>query len=203
VQPPGQIMSEALESAELRASGSRHLVGTASLLALVLLEIDQLTKLWIRETLAFGESIPNEGSVRLTYAVNPGVAFGIPSSPAVSLLLPIAAVLGCLVIYWRFQRSNSTLLNIGIAVLVGGTLGNLIDRIVHGHVTDFIEMAFSEGDVMVVFNVADICVILGFVILEVFLIGTIVGIIRKKGLSYSPVMPFIATRIGKRRAGKN
>ena len=203
MQPPGQIMSEALESAELGASGPRHLVGTASLLALVALEIDQLSKLWIRETLAFGESIPNEGSVRLTYAVNPGVAFGIPSSPAVSLLLPMAAVLGCLVIYWRFQRSNSTLLNIGIAVLVGGTLGNLIDRIVHGHVTDFIEMAFSGGDVMVVFNVADLCVILGFVILEVFLTGTIVGIIRKKGLSYNPVMPFIATRIGKRRAGKN
>ena len=202
MQPPGQIMSEALESAELKASGPRHLVGTASLLALVALEIDQLSKLWIRETLAFGESIPNEGSVRLTYTANPGVAFGIPSSPAVSLLVPIAAVLGCLVIFWRFQRSNSTLLNFGIAVLVGGTLGNLIDRIVHGHVTDFIEMAFSGRDVIVVFNVADLCVVLGFVIVEVFLIGALVGIIRKNGLSYNPVTPFIARRIGKRRTGE-
>jgi signal peptidase II len=196
-------MSEALESGELEASGWRHLVGTASLLALVALEIDQLSKLWVRETLALGESIPREGSVRITHAVNPGVAFGIPASPLVSLLLPIAAVLACLVIYWRFQRFNSTLLNIGIAVFVGGTLGNLVDRVAHGHVTDFIEMVFSGGDVIVVFNVADLCVILGFVILEVFLIGTIVGIIRKKGLSYNPVTPFIATRIGKRRAGKN
>lgn len=195
-------MSEALGNGELEASGRRHLVGTASLLALVALEIDQLSKLWVRETLALGESIPSEGSVRITHAVNRGVGFGIPASPPVSLLLSIAAVLACLVFYWRFQKFNSTLLNIGIAAFVGGSVGNLVDRIVHGHVTDFIEMGFSGGDVIVVFNIADLCLILGIVILEIFLIGAIVGIIRKKGLRYNPVTPFIVRRVAMRRTEK-
>jgi signal peptidase II len=191
-------MSDALDSGEVKASGCRHLVGAASILALVALEIDQLSKLWVRETLALGESIPSEGSVRITHAVNSGVGFGIPASPPVSLLLPVAAVLACLVIYWRFQKFDSTLLNIGIAVFVGGSMGNLVDRILHGHITDFIEMVFSGGDVIVVFNVADLCVILGFLILEVFLIGAIVGIIRKKGLKYNPETPFIPRRTAMR-----
>ncbi|MDM8000749.1 MAG: signal peptidase II [Dehalococcoidia bacterium] len=193
-------MSEAVENEGLKAPDWCHLAGTACLFGVLALEADQLTKLWVRGTLALGESVPNQGSIRITHAANSGVAFGIPASPLVSVLLPAAAVFACLAICWRFQRLNSTLLNFGIAVLIGGTLGNLIDRVLHGHVTDFIEMVFSGGDVVVIFNIADICVVLGFVILEVVLIGAIVGMIRKKGLSYDPVTPLVATWIAKRRA---
>lgn len=195
-------MAKVLEKADLNSSDWRHLVGTASLLALVTLEIDQLSKLWVRETLALGESIPSEGSIRVTHAANSGVAFGIPASPPVSLLVPLAAILACLVIYWRLQRYNSTLLNIGTAVFVGGTLGNLVDRIAQGHVTDFIEWVLPGGNVIVVFNVADLCVTLGIVILEAFLIGAIVGVIRKKGVRYDPVTPLMARLIGSRRTGE-
>ncbi len=173
---------------------------SAPFLALVALEIDQLSKLWVRETLALGESVPREGILHLTHVVNPGVVFGIPASPTVSLVLPVAVILVCLLIYWRFERSNSTLLNIGIGLFVGGSLGNLVDRIAYGQVTDFVELTLSGGDVTLVFNVADLCVVLGIVALEIFLIGVIIGLIRKRGLMYNPVMPFVARHIARRRS---
>jgi signal peptidase II len=173
-------------------------VRSAPFLALVALEIDQLSKLGVRETLELGESIPREGSLHLTRVVNPGVVFGIPASPTVSLVLPVAVILVCLLIYWRFERSNSVLLNIGIGLFVGGSLGNLVDRIAYGQVTDFVELTLRGGDVTLVFNVADLCVVLGIVALEIFLIGVIIGLIRKRGMMYNPMMPFIARHIGRR-----
>jgi len=159
------------------------------LLVLVALVLDQLTKLCVRWWLLPGESIPDGSRLRLTYVVNPGVLFGAPASPVVSLLLPVAMILISLGLYWKFKRSNSTLLNIGTGLFIGGTLGNLMDRIIHGHVTDFIEVVSPGGDVSMVFNLADLCIIAGIVILEVFLIRLIIRVITEKGLRYNPLKP--------------
>ena len=145
-------------------------VRTAPFLALVALEVDQLTKLGVKESLPTGESIPQAVSLRITNVVNPGIVLGISVPPAVSLLLPLVMIVGCLVLYWRFERSNSALLKVSVGLFVGGSLGNMVDRIAYGHVTDFIELISSGGYVRTVFNVADVCIILGIVILEVFLI---------------------------------
>jgi signal peptidase II len=157
----------------------------------VALGLDQLTKLLVKECLLLGESIPHEGRLRLTHVANPGLVFGISASSTVSLLLPLAMVFVSLVLYWRFKRSESMLLNVGTGLFVGGTLGNLVDRIVEGHVTDFIEVISSGGYVSTVFNVADLCIIAGIVILEVFLIRLIIRIIMKKGLRYNPLKPVL------------
>jgi signal peptidase II len=180
--------------------GLRHYVRTAPLLALISLGLDQLTKLCVRETLLLGESIPHDGRLRITYVTNPGMAFGIPASSSVSLLLPLAMILVALVIYWRFERSRSTLLNVGTGLFIGGTLGNLVDRATLGHVTDFIDVVTSGGTVSTVFNLADLCIIVGIVLLEVFLIRFIVRIIMEKGLNYNPVKPLIAKIIQGRRS---
>jgi signal peptidase II len=188
--------------AVLRGPGTMglwHYVLTAPFLGLAALELDQLTKLLVRETLLPGESIPHEARLRLTHVVNPGILFGAPASPFVSLLLPFAMILGSLAIYWRFRRSNSTLLNIGTGLFVGGTLGNLVDRIIQGHVTDFIEVVSSGGDVSTVFNLADLCIIVGIFILEVFLIRYIIRLIMQKGLRYNPVKPAMARIIRRRK----
>ena len=196
-------MREATQTGYLNAAtGWRYLVGAAPFLALAALELDQLSKLWVRESLVLGESIPLGGSLHLTHVVNPGVIFGIPASPIVSLVLPVAVILTCLVIYWRFEKTNSALLNIGIGLFIGGSLGNLVDRIAFGEVTDFIQLTLSGGEVNLIFNLADLSVLLGLAALEIFLIGVIVRLIRKKGLTYNPVMPFIARHIGRRRNGK-
>jgi signal peptidase II len=162
----------------IRAAGDRdHMmlglwqqVRTAPFLALVAVEMDQITKLAVRESLLTGESMPLAANLRLANVENPSIAFGIPVPPALSLLLPFVTIVGCLVLYWRFGRSNSALLNVGVGLFVGGSLGNVMDRIAYGHVTDFIELISSDGYVRTVFNVADVCIILGIFIIEIFLI---------------------------------
>jgi signal peptidase II len=165
---------------------------------LTVLALDQLTKLLVRETVPLGESIPPEARLRITNVVNPGILFGAPASPLVSLLLPLAMILGSLAIYWRFRRSNSTLLNVGAGLFIGGTLGNLVDRVLQGQVPDFIEVVSHGGDVRTIFNLADLCIIAGIVLLEAFLIRLIIRLIRQKGLRYNPVKPAIVRIIGKR-----
>jgi signal peptidase II len=167
-------------------------VQTAPVLGLVALELDQLSKLVVRETLLPGEAIPHDARLRITNVVNPGILFGAPASPLVSLLLPLGMVLIVLGVYWRFHRSNSPLLNIGTGLFVGGTLGNLLDRIVHGHVTDFVEVVTFGSYVRTIFNLADLCIIAGIIVLEVFLIRHIIRAIREKGLNYNPVKPAVA-----------
>jgi signal peptidase II len=162
----------------MRAAGDRdHMilglgqqVRTAPFVALVAVEIDQITKLAVRENLPTGDSIPLAASLRLTNVVNPNIAFGIPIAPALSLLLPLVMIVGCLVLYWRFERSNSALLSVGVGLFIGGSLGNVMDRIAYGHVTDFIELISSGGYARTVFNVADACIILGILFIETFLI---------------------------------
>lgn len=173
-------------------------VQTAPFLGLVALELDQITKLLVRQTLLPGESIPHDARIRITHVVNPGILFGAPASPLVSLLLPLAMILAALGIYWKFHRSKSKLLNVGTGLFVGGTLGNLLDRIIYGHVTDFVEVITYGGYVRTIFNLADLCIIAGIIVLEVFLIRHIIGLIRQKGMHYNPLKPAVARFIHRR-----
>jgi signal peptidase II len=166
-----------------------HQIQTALFVGLVALELDQLSKLWVRETMELGKSIPHEGHLRITHVVNPGIFFGTPASHTVSLFLPLGMILVSLGLYWILRRSKSTVLNIGTGLFIGGTLGNLLDRILQGHVTDFIEVVTSGGNVSTIFNLADLCVIAGIVLIEAFLIGHIVRLIMRRGLRYNPLKP--------------
>lgn len=194
------IQEEAASSRDLRAAGLWRLMQAAPFLALVALEADQLTKLWVRESLTLGEAIPQESWLRITHVVNPGIFLGVPASPLISVLLPSAMILAALILYWRLERSNDMLLNLGTGLFIGGSLGNLVDRIAYGHVTDFVELITSGGQVRTIFNVADLCAILGILIVEVFLIRFIVRLIREKGLNYNPVAPHMASLFHKRRS---
>ena len=179
-----------------------HRFERAPLLALTALLLDQITKLAVRVSLSLGEEMPDSGRLRLTNVVNPGILFGAPASPLVSLILPLAMILVSLAIYWAFRRSGSTLLSIGTGLFVGGTLGNLIDRIIYGHVTDFIEVVSSGGDSGMVFNLADLCIAAGIVVLEIFLIRLIVKAIVAKGLRYNPLKARIVRAIRGTRSQK-
>jgi signal peptidase II len=191
-------MRDVVGSRDIKMPGLWHQVQAAPFLALVALELDQLTKLLVKESLPQGESIPHDAGLAITHVVNPGIVFGVSASATVSLLLPLAMIFASLVIYWRFERSNSTLLNVGVGLFVGGSLGNLVDRIAYGNVTDFIEVISSGGNVRTVFNVADLCIILGIVILEVFLIRLIIRLILKRGHRENYLTPFIMKFILKR-----
>ena len=129
-------------------------VATATLLA------DQLTKYLIRENLAIGESWPREGFFRITHGTNTGTAFGL--FPDQTLLLTIASVvaIGFIIYYYRAHGGQTWLSGLNIGLLLGGAFGNLIDRVVAGRVTDFIDVGAWP-----IFNIADSAVVVGITLL--------------------------------------
>ena len=129
------------------------------LIALLLLILDQLTKLWSRNVLAFSGSIPViPDFFHLTYVENRGAAFGILSGKTTLFLAVTVLAIVLLVGYARSQRDNSRagFLNILVTLIIAGAVGNLIDRSVYGFVTDMIDF---RGLWKFVFNVADCYVV--------------------------------------------
>ena len=131
---------------------------------------DQLSKLWIRSNLAFGESTWDIGFFRLIHVQNTGAAFGIFQNSA--LLLTIIDIIGaCLILflvffmYKRLPFLNNLFVMISLALIFSGTMGNLLDRLSLGHVTDFIDFSFWAT-----FNIADSSVVVGAILLAFLLI---------------------------------
>jgi signal peptidase II len=126
--------------------------------------LDQLSKLWIRSHLALGQSIPETGFFRLTHVENTGAAFSIFSGRADTLaLVSIFGAVLILIYAFIFSRHlvslNTRLSKIALGLMLGGTVGNLIDRIALGRVTDFFDVGTFP-----VFNIADSCLDVGVAI---------------------------------------
>ncbi len=139
--------------------------------ALLLVAADQLSKLWIRSNLAIGESLFEVGFFRLTRVHNSGAAFGLFQGQ--SFLLTIIALVGvaALLLYAFFFHHKLPFLGnrlgkLALGLVLGGTVGNLIDRIHLGYVTDFIDFNFWPA-----FNIADSAIVVGTIILAYSLIG--------------------------------
>jgi signal peptidase II len=134
-------------------------------IALFVIAADQLTKWWIRASLAPGESLYDVGFFRIVYARNTGAAFGIfqghPLVFTVVDFVGIAVFLALvLLLRSRWPWLGSMWVLAGIALLLGGTVGNLIDRLRLGRVTDFLDFKVWPA-----FNVADSCITVGVIIL--------------------------------------
>jgi signal peptidase II len=139
-------------------------------LAVLVLALDQLSKLWVREALPPGASTPQEGFLRISHVSNPGLALGLGAHTTGLLLLPMAAAVVTSFIYCRYVPLKSKLLGVAMGLFVGGCLGNVLDRMALGGVTDFIDVNVSAGFGRLVFNVADLCCLAGIVVFSVFLI---------------------------------
>ncbi len=138
--------------------------------ALVVVVVDQLSKLWIRSYLAVGQSVPETGFFRLTHSHNTGVAFGL--FPDQSGLWTAFAIFGvCLLLFLivflhgRVHFLSTTPGKLSMGLILGGTVGNLIDRLRVGYVTDFIDVGIWPS-----FNVADSSVVVGALLLAFLLI---------------------------------
>jgi len=141
----------------------RHVVfGSVGLLVVL---VDQLSKTWIRDNLARGQSFFDAGFFQVVHVHNTGAAFGIFKGQ--SLALTIVAFVGIVVILFlvfslhrRWPFLDSMLVMSAIGLVLGGTIGNLIDRLRLGYVTDFIDFKVWPA-----FNVADSAVTVGVIIL--------------------------------------
>jgi signal peptidase II len=141
-------------------------------LALALTVLDQLSKAAARHWLEAGKSIPIIGHdfFRLTLVENPGGVFGLRLlPPTAALIITLLASVALAIILVRLCHQRS-LLRFPIALLLAGALGNSIDRIVLGRVTDFLDFDFPDFIMQrwPVFNLADSCVSIGIVLLVVF-----------------------------------
>lgn len=128
-------------------------------IVILILTVDQTTKFMVIQRLERGISIPVvEGIVSFTYIRNPGGAFGfLASSDLLLLSVAVLAVAVMVIGHGYFVRSGY---GPAVALLLGGAAGNLIDRIRLGAVVDFIDLGFWP-----VFNVADIAIVAGVIVL--------------------------------------
>lgn len=129
------------------------------------LVLDQITKALVRDGMVLGQSIPLLGdTLRLTYVENPGIAFGIRlGNGTVFTVLSLLASLG-IVVYLITHWDEPKGVKCGLALILSGAFGNLIDRLLFGKVVDFIEMGIGRYR-WPVYNVADMAVVFGMAIL--------------------------------------
>ena len=145
-------------------------------LPLAILALDQITKELVRRGLDLHESatvVP--GLLDFTHVRNAGAAFGILNSAdfpykTVFIVLIASAGLVGVAVYSASLSSHQLLARIGLALIIGGAAGNLIDRIAIGYVVDFVDVYWRDYHFWA-FNVADSAITIGVVIMILDMLG--------------------------------
>ena len=138
--------------------------------ALLVVIIDQLSKALIKTNLALGQSLVNWDYFRIVHTSNTGAAFGIfkeHTTPIIFIVF-IEIVIILLFIYFLHNRLSfldNMMLRIGTGMVLGGAIGNQIDRLRLGYVTDFIDFRVWPA-----FNVADASAVVGVIIIVVYIL---------------------------------
>lgn len=137
-----------------------YLIGVCTLV------LDQWSKYIVRQQMSLGQSLPVIDDVfHITYIENEGVAFGLFSGHTTLFVIASCVVLiGLLFFVWH-EHSKSLLLHYGVAFVVSGALGNIIDRAWKASVTDMFDLRIWP-----IFNIADIAVCVGFGLLLVYIL---------------------------------
>ena len=137
--------------------------------------VDQITKAIVDRTMSLHHSIPIvDGLFNLTYVRNTGAAFGIfAGSHEVfrrPFLIGVSIIaIGFIFVMLRRLREDATGLVVALAFILGGAIGNLIDRIAHGEVIDFLDLYWSNYH-WPAFNVADSFISIGVTITLFYLV---------------------------------
>ena len=126
-----------------------------------MLVLDQLSKLWIRNNLAPSESTPEIGFLRLTHVLNTGSAFGLLANQTFLLTIITIASLFVILLFLHHLSPPATLSIVSIGLIFGGAVGNLIDRLHLGYVTDFIDARLWGNFHWPAFNIADAAIVVG------------------------------------------
>lgn len=136
-------------------------------LAVLVIAIDQATKIWAEAALVFGEPVELLSWFNLTLAYNRGAAFSFLADAGGwqrFVFLGVGAVAVVAIIVWlRRLRPDERTTAAGLALILGGAVGNIIDRALHGHVVDFIDWHYGTWH-WPAFNIADSAITLGAVL---------------------------------------
>ena len=133
-------------------------------LTIAVIICDQLTKYVVRETIPLYETFIEVGIFSIVHGQNTGSAFGLFAG--FTNFLIIASLIGLALILYFFvkQASANLFVRIAVGLIVGGAVGNLIDRVLHKEVIDFIDF-FIENQHWPAFNIADSCITIGVMIM--------------------------------------
>ncbi len=140
--------------------------GSIFLIAAVIVILDQWTKWLVRTNIVSGEAwLPKNLMWLMPYArivhwYNTGAAFGMFKDASMVLTILAFVVIGAILFYYPQVEKDDWLLRLALSLQLGGALGNLVDRLTIGHVTDFISVLNFA-----VFNVADASITIGAVLL--------------------------------------
>ena len=131
----------------------------AALLALAVVALDQVAKAIVEERIAIGEQVEVLGPLEFTLAHNRGVAFGIAGGAGAPLVFVTLLALGA--VTYLFSRNPARpWMWLAVGLVGGGAIGNLIDRVRLGHVTDFVDLPPWPP-----FNLADVAITAGVILL--------------------------------------
>lgn len=140
------------------------------------LALDQLTKTWVVKTLAFTDRVSViDGFFYLTHVRNPGAAFSLFANAPEAIRAPFFIVttliaLGLIISFFRKLSPGDRLSALALGLILGGAVGNLLDRLIYGEVVDFLHLRLWSGYSWPDFNVADSSIVIGvaLLVLELF-----------------------------------
>jgi signal peptidase II len=134
----------------------------------VIVALDQITKYSVIKSIGFGELIPViDRFFYLTYYENKGAAWGILQNGRYFFI--VLTIIVSVIIAYYIYKSDSKLQSISLSLVLGGAIGNLIDRVYKGGVTDFLDFHFGSYN-FPTFNVADSFVVVGTSLLAYYLL---------------------------------
>jgi len=129
-------------------------------LAAVVIALDQLTKHLVRAYIDPGDTFPDGWAVRLVNVSNTGAAFGILQNQGAFLVITSLVGVVAILLYYAYPPFEYWPMTAALALVLGGAIGNLSDRIRLGEVTDFIDFPHYPA-----FNVADSSIVVGVAVL--------------------------------------
>jgi len=140
------------------------------LVALVVFALDQLAKYWVTGPLGvnhIGDQLYLVPNFQLTYTENNGISLGLlnattPVGRWMLVGLTSAIAIG---VAWWLGREKNRVDQIALGMVLGGALGNILDRTRHGYVVDFADLHFGEWRPFLIFNVGDAAISIAVVIL--------------------------------------
>lgn len=140
------------------------------ILTILVILVDFFSKYMVSKLMTINETIDLiDNFFRITYVKNTGAAFSIFSNNTILVIIISVVIIGFLLFYIYKNKGNNKLENVSYAFILGGAIGNLIDRLVYGYVIDFLDFEILSYDAPI-FNLADTFIVIGVIL---FLINTL------------------------------
>jgi signal peptidase II len=121
---------------------------------------DQVTKHIVSSQLALDEELAVIGPFSIHHVQNSGIAFGLFSDATAAVIVLTTVAVGWMLVFFARAGARHPVLPVALGLLLGGSISNLADRVRLGHVTDFLDLRYWPA-----FNLADVCIVVGVVLL--------------------------------------